>query len=699
MWFDLVQRLIRHCNKSNFNEFTTQEKDRFFLWIPVFIGVGIALYFGITKQPPLWFSVTAPLISGVTTYYLRNNTFVFISTLIITLVFVGFSSAHLRTLHLDTSMLERPFGPAGIQGRIVSMQETTSGMKVTLENLQIARMRADFVPSRVRLHVRSKETALKTGAWVEGRAVLKPPSPPTSPGAFDFQRHSYFKGIGAIGFTYGELQVISEPDIEGLMGLKAFFDHLRLHVQARIHESFSNQDQNHGESLAITFLTGNKQVIPEDVIEDVRIAGLAHLLAISGLHIGLVSAMAFFSLRFVLAHIPPLAIRYPIKKWAAVFAIMAALFFTLLTGGSVPTIRAFIMCAIVFLGICLDRKAISLRTLAWAAIIILLFLPESLLGPSFQLSFAAVCALIAFYENRAPLYDKRPKVYRYFRDILLTSLIATLATTPFAAYHFNMVALYGVVSNLLAVPLTVFWIMPLGLMALLVMPLGGEHFFLQGMGIGIEQLVWIAKVTAEQPYALLSVPSISNASLFFMVLGGLLICLLKTRMRWSGLGALCLAMVLYQQTEHPDILISADGRLSAIHSPDQGVILSSMRRAAFVRDNWLDRWGKSKSPYTVLAETIPCDEYGCRYRAPDGLSVTLNTHPLALAEDCAKANVLITPVTHSPECEGPEAVIDKKALDLNGAHAVYLEKSGPRIVHTRDIRGERPWTLYQRAGY
>ncbi|WP_317682005.1 ComEC/Rec2 family competence protein [Terasakiella sp. A23] len=680
---------LSHYKQKLFDESRTQEKDHFFLAIPLLLGAGIAVYFGMTTEPPVWTGLTLLFISGVTTYYLRNYYIVFLSTLALTIVFAGFSSAQLRTTYLSTIILPNSFGPAGIQGRIVSVTPTQKGTKILLEDLQISRLRADHVPTRLRLHVNSLQTQVNEGQWIETRGMLKPPPQPAYPGAFDFQRHAYFQQIGAVGFAYGDIKIISATDSDRL----TFFGNLRQTIQARIEKTFNQAGQDDQRTLAIAFLTGNKQVINEATHETVRAAGLAHLLAISGLHIGLVSAIAFLSIRSFLSLIPAIALNYPIKKIAAFLAIFAALFFTLLTGGSTPTIRAFVMTSIVLVGILLDRKAMSLRTVSWAAILILVSFPESLLSASFQLSFAAVTALVAFYEKKQTDFSQ-PNPIRYLKDVFKSSLIASLATTPFAAFHFNRIALYGIGSNLLAIPITVFWIMPFGLLSLALMPLGLEFLSLSVMGWGIESLLWVAKTTADIPFSQISVPRMGTNALIFITIGGLITSIYPGYIRKFGICIIGVGVINASMIPKPDVLINSNGKLTAIKSETGETFISDVRYAAYTRESWQRSWGQEEKQLSPFKTNLPCDKAGCQYVHQSGYSVSVNQNSLALNEDCQKADILITTFNSPSICKRPLHIIDAHALKQQGAHAIYINSDEIKIETVKGVRGTRPWANY-----
>ena len=271
-------------------------------------------------------------------------------------------------------------------------------------------------------------------------------------------------------------------------------------------------------------------------MEAMRASGLAHLLAISGLHIGLVTGVLFFAIRGILAALEPIALRFAIKKWAALGALLGAFAYLLVTGATVPTQRAFLMAAMVLSAIMLDRTAISMRLVAWAALIVLLIAPESLLGASFQMSFAAVIALVAGYEAvRVPFgrwrahggWWRLPLIY--LLGVGLTTIIAGSATTPFVIFHFNRFSAFGLAANLLAVPVTALWIMPWATVAYILMPLGLEGVALAPMGWGIEAVIAIAREVAGWPGSVTLVPAMPVSGIALVAAGGLWLCLWRRR--------------------------------------------------------------------------------------------------------------------------------------------------------------------------
>jgi competence protein ComEC len=363
---------------------------------------------------------------------------------------------------------------------------------------------------------------LRIGDRVRLRASVGPPSPPSVPGTYDFQRDAFFDRIGGVGFAY-EVQI----DDAGPRGPPGdWLSRLRQSINRRILAALPGEEG----PVAVALMTGDQSGIAKDVLQAMRDSGLAHLLSISGLHMAIVAGVVFFGLRSLLALVPGLALYHPIKKWAAVAAIAATFAYLMLSGDSVPPQRSFVMTSLVLLAVLFDRSALSMRLIAWAAMVVLLTTPDALTGPSFQMSFAAVVALIAAYETAWVRRWSRGEGGRLSRlghhvgGLALTSLIATAATAPYAIYHFNRMSDYGLVANLLAVPLTSFWVMPWAVGAFLLMPLGMEWLALTPMGWGIDGILAIARSVAAWPGAVTLVPAMPLAGLGLITFGGLWLC-------------------------------------------------------------------------------------------------------------------------------------------------------------------------------
>jgi competence protein ComEC len=372
----------------------------------------------------------------------------------------------------------------------------------------------------------------------------------------------------------------------------------------------------------------------------------------------------------------------------------------------VPTQRAFIMLAIVLLGVLVDRVAISMRLVAWAAVVVLLIAPESLLSVSFQMSFAAVVALVAVYEalrDHAPGWRSDPRWWRrivlYVGAVALTTFVAGAATGPFAVFHFNKLALYGVAANLIAVPVTAFWIMPWGLVALFLMPFGLEQLALVPMGWGLDLVISAAETVAGWPGAISLVPAMPGWGLLAVALGGLWLALWRGTWRLGGIAVIAAGLASAFVARTPDILVSEAGHLLAVKAPDGALVLSSRRFARFQGHAWLRQAGQAETrdwPGETTKQSggrpwLTCDALGCIYRAK-GQIVALARDERALGEDCQVATVVVSLQPLRQRCPSARRKIDRFDLWRAGTHAIYLRPGGVRIESVRAAQGERPWT-------
>ncbi|MDX1541617.1 MAG: ComEC/Rec2 family competence protein, partial [Geminicoccaceae bacterium] len=420
-----------------------------------------------------------------------------------------------------------------------------------------------------------------------------------------------------------------------------------------------------------------------------------------GLHLGLVAGTLFFAARIGIALCPPLALRLNGKKAAALVALFGALGYLLITGQTVPTQRAFVMTALALLAVMVDRNPFSMRLVAIAALLVLLLRPEALLGPSFQMSFGAVVALIAAYESgsgpsRSGLDGLDRRLLLYVAGVFLTTLVASVATAPFAVHHFGRLPTYGILANLVGVPLTAFWIMPSGLLGLLVMPLGLDGPVFAFMGQGIAWLLGLAGWVADLPGAAVRLPPPPLAAVVIMTLGGLWLCLWQQPWRRYGLLGLPLGLVIWLQAPHPDVLIDARGRLIAVKT-DDGVTLAPHERDKWVHGMWLERFGEDEPrPWPAPGEAsvdgaLRCDGLGC-VLTRHGQRIAFAERPEALLDDCRLADLVLSYPRVERCPDGTARLIGPSALRASGGMALRIE---PREIVIRTVtedRGARPWT-------
>jgi competence protein ComEC len=678
------------------------ERSRWMLWLPVALGLGIALYFELASEPALWLGPALAAAALGLVFFAPAGSLARAVAIGLVAAAVGFGLIAWRTASVAAPTLSRPLFNVNVEGRIADIQRLPEGVRVVLEAVRLKGNGAppvEMTPVRLRVSLSKGAPPLHVGDRILVLANITPPSGPATPGAFDFQRVAWYQQLGAVGYALAPAAVIQpgKPD-----GFVRAIDALRADVVERIMKALPGPEGG----VVAALLAGEQTAVDKDIAQAMRDSGLAHILSISGLHIVFVVALVMGLVRHGIALVPPLALRVDAKKIAAVLALMAALFYTALAGAPVPAQRACAMAGFALLAILLDRTALSLRLVAWSAVIVLTVAPESLTGASFQMSFAAVVALIAAWEAaagwRRRLHERADRArHRWLWRLaaavaasLATTLIASIATGAFAAYHFNRLSLLGVVANLLGVPLTGFWIMPWGLLAMLLMPLGLERFGLVPMGWGVEGLNAIAKFVGNWPDAATLVPSMPGASLWLITVGGLWCCLWRHRWRFAGLPVVVIGLLLGPPTA-PDLLMSDDGRVLGLRD-DKGVVhVASSRVDRFVADAWARRSGQDGAKRWLAsadeeAAGLGCRTGLCRWRKGPW-RIALVSDDRRLDEACANADIVLSTVDAQGRCRGPRLVIDRRDAWREGAQALWLDEQGVRRETANARRGDRPW--------
>lgn len=678
------------------------EQDRWVLWTPVILGIGIGLYFALPSEPPLWLGPMALMAAAGARWMGRQHMALSLLAVALGLAALGFTVTQWRTALVASPMLEERIGPTQVTGRILNLETLPNGTRATLEKPRIAALAPEKTPDRLRITLKGTQPDMAPGDWVTLRAQLIPPPPPAAPGAFDFQRQSFFRGLGGVGWSLGAARITAQATGRGIEAPMLAVADLRRRITTRILHALPRPEG----AVAAALMTGERRSVPPDLMDEIRDSGLAHLLAISGLHIGLVAGTLFFSLRALLALAPAIALRYPIKKWAAAVAIVGAFAYALLAGATVPTQRAFLMVGLILAAVLVDRRGISMRLVAWAALIILLLQPESLLGASFQMSFAAVVALVAAYESQRGRLGSRGelgaggRLALYLGGVALTTVIASAATAPFAIHHFNRLAVFGLAANMVAVPVTALWVMPWAVLAFLLMPLGLESLALIPMGWGIDVVTTVAGTVAAWPGSVTVLPAMPDWALASIALGGVWLCLWRRRWRIWGVAGITAGMMAIPLVRPPDVLVDGRARLVAVRDAGGNLAVSSLTRARFERDIWLRRVGADQAigwPDLSAKEggdrQLVCDSLGCIYHA-EGRNIALVKAPDALLEDCGATQALISLVPTRRTCFGPAVVIDRFDLWRDGAHALWIEPDGRiRAESVNETRGDRPWVI------
>ncbi|MFT4961369.1 MAG: competence protein ComEC [Paracoccaceae bacterium] len=597
----------------------------------------------------------------------------------VALLAVGFGLAGLRAHSVSAPVLSwRYYGP--VEGRIVALDRSSSdAVRMTLDRVVLRDVRPSRTPDRVRLSLHGPPAKLKPGQRVMTTGHLSPPQGPVEPGGFDFRQYAWFQELGAIGYTRNPVMTVALA-VDGIAGLRVFA--LRMAASARIQKMLPGDVG--GFAAAVT--TGDRSGMSQDALNALRASNLAHLLAISGLHMGLLAGFVFGVLRVMLVLIPSVGLRIPVKKISAVGALLAAAGYLALSGGNVATERAFVMVAVVLCAVLVDRRALSLRAVAIAALIVLTLRPEALMGPGFQMSFAATTALVAVFGFlRDGRISMGPNWLKPVMGVVISSAVAGAATAPVGAAHFNTLSQYGLIANLLSVPLMGILVIPAAVVAACLAPFGLEGLPLQAMGLGLRWILgvahWVAGIEGAQRHVVSPGPWV----LPVLALGLLWVILWQGRARWVGFLPAITAFWMWAEAERPAVLIADTGGLVGVLT-DQGRALSKPKSNGFVAKVWLENDGDGVLQ-DKAAQRWPEDQGKIRVIQVGSAEIVHLTGKRAAAgfHDCKPGQVVISAV--ELKLTGPCDLYDPKRLRQTGSLAVRDGK----ILTAKSVSGDRIW--------
>lgn len=658
-----------------------------FAWAPVMLAVGIGGYFALPFEPAMAFYAAglALLLALVMLVRVAAEGAAPLA-LAACLVLAGFGLAGARAHLVAEPVLGfRYYGP--VEGRIVMIDRSISDKtRLTLDQVVLERMAPERTPARVRVSLRGQQgyIAPEPGLRVMLTGFLSPPQGPVEPGGFDFRRMAWFKRLGAVGYTRAPVLAVAAPD-EGAAGLR--IHRLRMRISAAVQAALPGETG----AFAAAIMTGDRSVMGRGTLEALRASNLAHLLAISGLHMGLLTGFVFAVARVALVAVPRVGLRLPVKKCAAVVALLAGAFYYALSGGNVATERAFIMVSVMFVAVLFDRRAITLRAVAIAALIVLVLRPEALTGPGFQMSFAATTALVAVFGAMRDWQGWRvPGPLRPVLAVVISSAVAGLATAPVAAATFNRIADYGLIANLLSVPLMGAVVMPAAVVTALLTPLGLAWMGLAVMRPAIDWILGVAHWVASLDGAVTPVVAPPPTVLPVLALGMLWLILWRGRARFAGLVPAAAAFAIWAQTERPPLLIAESARLVGVLT-DQGRALSKPKGDGFTALSWLENDGDAARQEVAFDRPGLSGPAGTRsFRLGGQTIVHLSGRGATgrVAEACRTAALVIVPKGGT---DTPCLVIDEEKLRKIGALAVYPEADRLRLVGAKERGGARLW--------
>lgn len=657
------------------------QRGHLFPWVPVFLAIGIGGFFALPIEfgpVVLGFIALAGLMAGLASYRVPESWAPLVFAL--ALIAVGLSLAGWRTERVAEPVLGfRYYGP--IEGRIIEIDRSQSDkVRLTFDQVTLSNTHPDRIPAKVRvsLHGQQGFTPLTPGARVMLTGTLSPPMGPAEPGGFDFRRMAWFEQLGAVGCTRNPVVGLEPARLETL-GLKITA------VRMALSQSVQAQLPGQPGAFAAAVVTGDRSGLSRETLDAMRGSNLAHLLAISGLHMGLLTGFVFLVLRYGIAMVPYVALRWDGRKIAAVVALVVAVGYLALSGGSVATQRAFVMAAVMLGAVMLDRRMLTLRAVALAAVLILIWRPESLTQVGFQMSFAATTALVwVFSQIRDMVFWQKCGRLRPVIALVISSGVAGLATAPIGAANFNQVAQFGLIANLLAVPMMGLVVMPAAVLAACLAPLGLASVGLWVMGLGCRWILWVAGWITSFEASVVKVVAPMSVVIPMLVLGCLFVILWQGRARWGGLVPVCVAMIIWSHATRPPVLIADSGALVGVMR-DGARVLNKPKGDGFVASSWLENDGDGRDQ----AAAARPDKAG--FTADLGwmrLRQLTKRQVKSIEDPCQGVEAVVLPDDMPVDC----LAITAKSLRDTGAIAIWPGPDGPRIVTAADKAGARYWT-------
>ncbi len=671
---------------------------RLFLWLPVAMGIGIALHFAADATPPPWPAAVLVLICGIAAVRLRARLGWCSAFAALAFVALGFAAAAWRVQAVAAPILDRPV-LARITGFVETVDAGPGGGRMVIRLTGMTSATPVTQPQRIRVTIRGAPPP-RAGDHVSGQARLMPPPQPAFPGGYDFARDAYFLGLGAVGRWIGPIS-LAPPPHAAPMGLRwtAAIDNARTDLTARIAGLIGGQ----AGALSAALVTGKRGLIEETVNEHMRAAGIYHIVSISGLHMVLAAGVFFWLARAGLALLPGVAETRPIKKWAAVIAMAGAAAYCVFSGSEVATERSLIMTLTMLGAILVDRPALSMRNLAISALIVLAREPETMLGPSFQMSYAAVAGMIAandwWIARRAARAEPASwgaimlrKLWLAVAASLATTLIASIATAPFAAYHFQRLNPYGLIGNALAVPFVSLIVMPAAVAGTLLLPFGLDGPVWQLMGQGSQRVLDVARYVAELQGSVRGSRAFGSGALILMTIGFVVMVIVRAPVRLIGLAPFLAGVWLAAAPRPIDMLIGRDGRHVMMRGLDGRYILVGRSVNRFTTERWLQADGDLRRAADASLRTgSRCDRLGCVAHSADGGAVALTFDIEAFEDDCRRARVVVTPLTAPAFCKTATLVIDRETLAASASLALYRSAQGYHVVPARPYDIWKPW--------
>ncbi|WP_264682488.1 MULTISPECIES: ComEC/Rec2 family competence protein [unclassified Wolbachia] len=653
------------------------EKYNLILWFPVFQCAGILTYFSLNFEPSCAFTISiflllSPILILIAILY-RKYAILCISLIA---VLIGFTASKFRTDSVNTHILDKERYVKDIVATVKDINNKGSYEQFLLYEIKNTKFKLDSI----RISVRTKaEEGIKIGDQVKLSAKLFPPKIAPSEYAYDFARIAYYQKINATGFATSKIVLYKKAEARKF---QEYIESFRQYIYENLQQ---NTKKPHADIIS-ALLIGKKDGIDQKTMNAIRDSGIAHLFAISGLHLSFVAGLFFIIFRNLFAISETLTLKYNTKKISAFFTILPTTFYLLITGMQISAQRAYIMVILVLVAIMIERKYRGLIAIAFAASVILIVEPEAILKPGFQMSFSAVLALVASYQINA---NKFLKIIKYFVSIMISSIIASLATVPYTIYNFNYFSISGIITNLVAIPIVTLIIIPLGIIYVLLIPLGTQWIITPLMERPIDSVLYITNAIANLQYLVIPIRTFPASSIIIITLGLLWLCLWERNWRFFGIFFILLGIFSSAMYRTPDILVSADNL--AVKEGDNLLYSLTRKNRNFVVKTWAKQNGQNQivnhTKFSNSNKRLKCNDYGCIYNKGNNKSVLLAHKREDILENCNNVDLVIqlSKFNH-PACN--TKIIKYSDLEVYGTHSIWLTNSG---VNVSKVRSNRPW--------
>ncbi|WP_137931167.1 ComEC/Rec2 family competence protein [Mesorhizobium comanense] len=726
-------RLRRHLGRlswpaiqASLASAATLELDRgiAFLLVPVFLASGVIFYFSLANEPgfaqPIAIAVLLAVCAAVSRSWPRTHLCFFAALLCA----LGVLAAKVETWRAGTRMLGSEIATQ-VTGRIVAMDQMETGrIRLTIDVTSTARPKLRYAPERVRISAVKIPAGMKAGTLVSGYARLLPPTGPVRPDSYDFSFDSYFSGIGASGFFMGTPRIVADDDDASLLSrLSSSIENARQDIADHIRSQVGGAE---GE-IAAALMVGVRAGIPNEINESMRRTGIYHIISISGLHMALVAGTVMMLMRGAFALFPDFSSRRPVKKYAAAVALFSIAAYLVISGVVVAAERSFIMLAVMLVAVLFDRAALTMRNLAISALAVIAVSPHEVVGPSFQMSFAATAALVGAYAGwadhragkaRPPPPKRSPLGFLVHRFLLtagglaMTSIIAGSATALFAVWHFQRVSPLSLFANLAIMPI-VSAVMFLCVAAALLMPFGLDWPALYLMGKGLTAMIAISAWISERS-PVDAVGLISHHSVFMVTIALIIATVATTWLRLAAIPFALAGLLTVSSTRAPDVLISEDARLVALPIGGGELAVSRARPNQFTVDNWKralksetivlpEAFGSGEGQFDIfdpaqLPAGAPfyCLADLCMARHPEGAIIAYVEDRKDTWKACGYANlIVVNDATGYDACHDPMVlVVTKRQLAREGSAAIFFDRQSsttPAEIEFSVNKPYRPW--------